>query len=254
MPTHIHGKDSAVLFDGFDLTAYFNSVDTSANLETAETTAFGNSAKTYLPGLSDGSVSLAGMWDAGTGSSDAVLEDALAATTTPVVSIHMGGPAIGSSAIITRADEVDYSISSPIADVAQISASLTCTAENDTDQTLALSSSAVQLTTGAAAAVSGFPAAGASVDNAASSALGGMAVFHITQNSGNGTNYLCKVQHSANDSSWADLITFSVVEDAVLGSGFATCSGTVNRYTRAIISTTGGSSGTITYTVNFARF
>lgn len=94
---------------------------------------------------------------------------------------------------------------------------------------------------------------GSAVDNAASSANGGVAHLHVTANTRNGTA-VAKVQHSANNSTWADLVTFTTIstgtttsQRSVVNSGT-----TVNRYLRALI-TPAGSTGSLTVTVAFAR-
>ena len=46
-----------------DLSAYLNDVSFPRDAETAETTAFGNSAKTYIIGLTDATISISGMFD-----------------------------------------------------------------------------------------------------------------------------------------------------------------------------------------------
>lgn len=46
-----------------DITAYCNDADLPRNIDTAETTTFGKTAKTYIPGLSDATISLSGPWD-----------------------------------------------------------------------------------------------------------------------------------------------------------------------------------------------
>ena len=76
----------------------------------------------------------------------------------------------------------------------------------------------------------------ASIDNGASSSNGAAAMLHIVDiNSGAPT---VKVEHSANDSSWSDLIAFTAVSDgAEPATERKTSSGTVNRYLR--ITTTG---------------
>jgi hypothetical protein len=79
---------------------------------------------------------------------------------------------------------------------------------------------------------------GASVDNGASSANGALAHLHVTVSSG-GT-WTLKVQDSANDSDWADLITFSADGSAVTAER-GDVAGTVDRYLRALYTRTSGS-------------
>ena len=88
---------------------------------------------------------------------------------------------------------------------------------------------------------------GSSVDNAASSANGGTGLLHVLASSG-GT-WTLKIQDSANDSAWADLITISADGSAV-ASEAGHVAGTVDRYTRALLTRT---SGTLTAIVVFAR-
>ena len=62
MPTFRHGKNVRVFVDEFDFSSYFNDVTASTTVETAETSTFGSSAKEYISGLKDGTVSLSGMF------------------------------------------------------------------------------------------------------------------------------------------------------------------------------------------------
>lgn len=63
-----HGKSTDIRLDNgagslTDISAYCNNVDFPMNVDTHETTTFGDSAKEYLPGLKDGTISLSGHWD-----------------------------------------------------------------------------------------------------------------------------------------------------------------------------------------------
>lgn len=87
----------------------------------------------------------------------------------------------------------------------------------------------------------------ASVDNGASTANGGFGIVHITISDG-GT-WVLKIQHSIDDAAWADLITYTIIGDAIEAEG-AGVSGTVNRYLRFQATRT---SGTLTSFVTFAR-
>jgi len=87
---------------------------------------------------------------------------------------------------------------------------------------------------------------GDAVDNSASSANGGNAVLQVfSLASGTAT---VKVQHSANNSTWADLVTFTAVTDKA--SEYKAVTGTVNRYLR-VAST--GTFSNLVLAVDFAR-
>ena len=150
-----------------------------------------------------------------------------------------------------QSDELTYSISSPVADVVSVSADFQATTDGTSNLTYS-GQSGVQLTTGASIA---YGALGhlAAVDNAASSANGGFAILHVPINTVGGGITTIKVQHSADDITYADLITFTTVAASTTTSELKAVSGTVNRYLRATASTA-GSSGAITYMLSFARF
>jgi hypothetical protein len=253
--TFIHGKDTAVLINEFDMSAYFSDASQAFNNDTAETTAFGASAKSYVIGLADGTFDLGGMFDVGAGTSATVLESILATATAPVVTVHHNGNDIGEPAWLMRAHQTSYSLSSPIADIVKVASSFQATGSNDTNHIVPISTSGVQLTNFGNRTVSSMPITSSSVDNAASTSAGGMATLHVTSNTGNGTSYTTKVQHSADNSSWADLVTFTVFAGAAVTEELVTvAAGTVNRYLRSSIITADGTTGNVKYAISFARF
>jgi hypothetical protein len=92
---------------------------------------------------------------------------------------------------------------------------------------------------------------GTSVDNAASTANGGL--FQVHYQNGAGTEDLtAKIQHSTDNSVWADLGTITVSNITGFGaSSLAIAAGTtVNRYTRAQIAV---ASGALNVQAAFAR-
>ena len=252
MPTFIHGKGTKTYIDEFDLSAYFNSADSTFSVETADITSFGASSRSFLPGLQTATMGLTGLWsqDATTGS-DVVLEALLANAVSPLSTVAIAAGTIGNRALLMQSDELTYSISSPVADVVSVSADFQATTDGTSNLTYS-GQSGVQLTTGASIA---YGALGnlASVDNAASSANGGFALLHVPVNTVGGGVTTIKVQHSADDSIWVDLITFTTVAAATATSELKAVASTVNRYLRATASTA-GSSGAITFMCSFARF
>lgn len=251
MPTFLHGKGSKILLDEFDLSAFFNSVDVAQSLETAETTGFGSTAKSYIPGLQDATLSLSGMFSQETDGSDEELQEILGSATTPLLTVILQAGTIGNTAIVAKAHETSYSISSPVGDVVSITADFNASTDATANLKYGLRNGKV-LTTGNSIA---FGSLGnlSSVDNSASSANGGVANLHVTANTITGGATTIKVQHSTDNSSWADLITFSAVSASTVTTQQSVVTGTVNRYLRATASTA-GSAGAITFNVAFARF
>jgi len=65
----VHGKSAVFKLDDSggtlrDLSAYLEDVSFPRSIETAETSTFGSSAKSYIVGLSDATISLSGKFDA----------------------------------------------------------------------------------------------------------------------------------------------------------------------------------------------
>ena len=251
MPTFIHGKNTAVYIDEFDLTSYFNDTSVVLDNDVSETTAFGDTNKSFILGTRGGTLSMSGMWAADTDGSDEELQALLGNATTPIITVRQGAASIGSRAVIAQANETSYAITNPIADVVTVSADFECTPNQVSNLTFALAGG-VQLTAGASIA-HGSLGNLSSVDNAASSANGGAGTLHVPTNTISGGVTTIKIQHSANNSTWADLITFTNVAATTATSEIKAVSGTVNRYLRATASTA-GSSGSITFMVAFARF
>ena len=123
MPTFRHGKNVNVFLDEYDFSTYFNNVSASTTIDTAETSAFGTSAKTYVLGHRDGTVSLSGMFEAteSTGT-DQYFASALGSATKIKLIVAPEGHSNGAGAILLQADDTSYEVSSAIADMVQASA------------------------------------------------------------------------------------------------------------------------------------
>ena len=87
-----------------------------------------------------------------------------------------------------------------------------------------------------------------SVDNGGSSADGGVGFLHVVAYSGF-TDVVFKIRDSSDDSTYADLITFSTVTG--IGAERATVAGTVDQYLAVSWDVTG--SGSVTFMVGFKR-
>jgi hypothetical protein len=237
----IHGKSSQVLHGAYNLGAFLNDASASADVEVAETTSFGSSAKTYLVGLRDGTVSASGMFDGAAGAVDEVLSASIGSDTLAPVTIGYNGTTLGNRVTILKAKTTSYEVSTPVGDVVAVSYSAQADGGLDQGVSLAALASVSATTTGS------------SHDNSASSANGGVAQLHVTVNTRD-ADATIKIQHSADDSTFADLATFTVVATTVTTSErVIVASGTtVNRYLRAVNTLSAGT-GSITYQVSFAR-
>jgi len=237
----IHGKNAVILHGIYDLSSFLNDGSVSNMVETAETTVFGSTAKTYITGLKDGTVTASGMFDGVANAVDEILTASIGSDTNAPVSFFPTASTIGNPVKLLLAKTTGYSVSSPVGDV--VSVSYDAQADGGIDHGVSLAAlAAIVATTNST-----------SVDNAASSANGGLAQLHVTANTWS-ANATIKVQHSSDNSTWADLATFAVVATTVKTSErVAVAAGTtVNRYLRAQNTLSSGT-GSITYQVSFAR-
>ena len=237
----IHGKSSQVLHGAHDLTAFLNDASVSADAEVAETTAFGSSAKTYIVGLKDATVSASGMLDGAALATDEVLAASIGSNTLAPVTIGYDGTTLNNRVSLLLAKTTSYEVSTPVGDVVAVSYSAQADGGVDQGVSLAALTARTATTTGTAN------------DNSASSTNGGVAQLHVTANTWS-ANATIKVAHSSDNSTFADLTTFTVVGTAVTTSerNIVASGTTVNRYLRAVATLTAGS-GSITYQVSFAR-
>jgi hypothetical protein len=237
MPTFRHGKNTVVLADSTDLSQYLNSVTASNEVEVPETTTFGSAARSFIVGHKDGSVSFEGLYEGGeTVGVDYILHSAIG--TGPIMSVSGDGAGVGRRAILLNAKSTSYEVSSPLTEVVAISGEAIADGGLDYGVWLACQSAITTTLTGT------------SVDNAASTANGGVAHLHITANSNSGTT-VAKVQGSANNSTWADLVTFTTVAIGTTATQRSIVSGSVPRYLRALVTPAGA--GSLTVSIAFSR-
>ena len=240
MPTFRHGKNVKVYVDEFDFSSYFNDVSASTTVETAETTNFGSSAKEYIPGLKDGSVSLSGLFESTNGEgTDSYFDSILGETVKQNIIIAEEGHALGNRAVMLESDSTSYEVSAAIADVVQANA------EFQSSEGL---EHGVVLSSGSAIDASGNENG---VSNDAATTNGGVGFVSIPSNTRNG-DVSIKIQQSADGLVFTDLITFTTVSSATKASERVEVVGTIEKTLR-VSYTVAGSTGSATPIVAFSR-
>lgn len=217
MATFGHGLATDLYWGGFDVTSFFNSAGVDISRDVAETTAFGSTAKTYIAGLVDGTISAEGMYDTtALVGGDVALQAALAAANVDI-SMWPEGDVLGKSGFAMRAIQSKYAITSTTDDVNKVSAE-------------AQSSTAAERVTSLHPLASEIAGAanGTSVDGAASSA--GMYVGYLHVTAVTAGNVLVVIQDSPDNVTFTDRITF--VAATVPGTQRITAAGPLARYTR----------------------
>ena len=240
------GLNTRIYVAGYDISGDASAIDgvgyTQALLET---TSVNSSAPTRITGLVDGNLSVKVFFEA-TSEHTALLASNSLPTGDRTVLVPMGS-AVGDASLGLVAKQANYDVSqggtgSPVSASASFSANgvapdfgLMLTTHDDT-----VTSST----------------SGSSVDNSASSSDGGSWIYQVIGLSavGGSARWHLNLQHSSNDSSWADVSTVTVnASDGTTGLSARTAfTGTLNRYVRHRV-VLDASSGSLQFAMAFTR-
>lgn len=230
----LHGTNAKVYMNNFDVTSYLTSFAITLNGEAVDTTTFGATWHDVIGGIKAVTYTANGFISEGSGSQEEVMNALINAVKQTMY--FPQGDTLGNSGYGVQGIQTSYAPTSPIGGASTFT--LNSTGKTYGDRIISLH---------ALAAVTA-DTDGASVDNAASSANGGGGYLQVSAFSGF-SGAVIKVQHSTDNSSWVDLITFTTV--AAVTNQVSSVTGTVNRYLRYQIDVTG--SGSITFVVGFGR-
>lgn len=231
----VHGKATRVLINELAASAKLNSVTINNSRAMAgDIACYGDDGERFIPGLRSGVMTLGGPFEDNT-----VYSELRAADNTNNGLLTTAGPngfAVGQYVGIALSDLGSHQLQSSVSDAVR------WTVEAPADEMVDLGRSLHDL---AAETATGN---GTAVDDTAGTTNGGVGCLHVTAYSGF-TNVVFKIQHSTDNSVWADLITFTTV--TAITSQRTAVTGTVNRYLRVIRTVTG--TGSATFVAAFAR-
>ena len=238
--TSLHGKGSVLLSAQYNLQAYLNKFNIKHDKAANESTVLGLDDRTYVPGLQGGSVTGGGVYRGAASAADAdtELRRALNSSTATVMSIGIGGFAVGRRTRSWQARVNNYSLS--VNNDGLIATSFDSSANGGLD-------AGVSLHDHSAAETSSTNSA--SVDQAAASTKGAIAHLHVI-GAATGTADIL-VEHSDDDSTWATLITFTQVSAAGSQRMEVASGVTINRYVR--VKSTLATTPSFYYAVAFSR-
>lgn len=243
----VHGKDTSVLVNGFDLSRFFNNVDISGEVDAIETTTFQSGGKTYVAGQRDGKASLSGYWEANPlaptpDKVDDVLNALIGEAAPPAVmtTSPLGAGSAGLSCSLWSALTSKYSVASPFNGV------VSCMAEQTGDggiyAGIFLASLASRSATASSAAQNGL----------AATTKGAVAHLHVTALAGTTPSVTVIVEDSADGATgWAQIGAFTL-QNAV-GAQRIEIAGTVRQYTRVTYTIAGSGGHSVTFAVALAR-
>jgi hypothetical protein len=239
----VHGKNTKVYANGYDLTTFLRKLTVAGSVDTADSTTFGKQSRTKVAGLRDAKLTAEGLFSHAAGAAD--VDDVLSAALglDNVLWLYGAeGDAVGKRAVAMLAANTGYEVSSEVADVVSVKAEAEASGGNGYE-------GGVFLHSGATAEAAGGNSV--AVDNLAATANGLVAHVHVPDVTGAGPSLGVKVQHSTDNSTWVDLVTFTAITADYNAQRIQTA-GTVNRYLRALW-TFGGTMTAATFAVAAAR-
>lgn len=236
--TFAHSKNSRVFVNAAHQSAHVSGYSVSHSREYSPVTSLLDDGGRYQPGLLGGALTVKGMFDSTAGSLHQVVQAAADTDNGLLWTICPDGTALGSPAVSCVSDLADYAVDASVSDT--VGLQITAQPDDGVDIGVVLHAHGAETADGN----------GSSVDNAASSANGGVATLHVTAYDSFDTVDVT-VEHSANNSTWATLATFATATDVTYERVIVAPGTTVNRYLRAVVDVDG--TGSVTYLVAFAR-
>lgn len=226
--------------DGYKLTPLATEAPVSIEYDTIEAGAFNNPVKQYLCGRAEGSIEFNGLFDSTTtGATHEALKTIGIDKVAGVAYGNNAAPAQGDIAAGMPVHQSSYTVSADLNGVIAAKASL--------------KSAGTPLEWGVLLAnLTGVSADGntASIDDSASSSAGAAGYLFISGISA-GDTIQVKIQDSPDDSTWSDLITFTL-DGSAIDAERVLVSGSVDRYVRVLYDVT-GTSVDIDFAVIFCR-
>jgi hypothetical protein len=241
----LHGSSTRVLVNEKEVSSEISGWSVGHSRAMSEVTVIGQTAgaagASFVPGLMSGTLGLRGPQNADpTLGLTAEIQGAIGVDNTFLATCLPDGVAIGKPALFVMGDPTDYAVDATVSDA--VAMTFGAAADEGVEMGYVLA----QLQAYTADALTGTAVDRGAVLGAGPVAFtthGMMAALHVTAFSGF-SGVVIKVQHSTDNSVWADLATFTTVT-AIGAQRVAVANGTtVNRYLRASIDVTG--SGSIT--------
>ena len=230
----VSSQKSRVFAGSFAYAAYARSYQAATTTTMLDVSTLADTAQAFIPGQTDSTSSIAVLYDTTSFAHGATWRS----TETLPVTFAPSGTALSDECFMADSILTEFSTNAPLADVVAGNLSTTNTGPAVVGEVIA-----------AFAAITAT-GNGTSVDDGASSANGGVAHLHVTAFSGLTSNTI-KIEHSANNSTWATLGTFTAVTGTTSQRLTIAAGTTVNRYLRVVDTVVG--TGSCTRIVTFAR-
>lgn len=243
-----HGSSAVLLVNGFALTGFAKSAVVTATQEALDKTVFGLAAKAKVPGLKHATFSAETFFDdtSTTGSWDVLRGlysgQAPGVPAPATISFFPNGATVGAQAEMIYANTMKLDQKIVVSDLTM------ATIDTEAEQDAADAGASLHALSAEVGTVNGT-----AVDNGAATANGGVGTLHVTAIAGAAPSVVIKIQHSTDNSTWVDLITYAAATAANTSQRTEVAAGTTIRRYRRIVCTFGGTTTSITFAVAFAH-
>jgi hypothetical protein len=228
-----HGKSSRVYLNGNPMSSYADNVNVSISADTVETTTFIDTAKKYVMGLKNATLTAEGFGAGSTGEIDQYLQAAINSTGniwTWYPSEVTGRPGYGMAGYNTQ-----YDIKASISGAVRVS--VACQSNVGKEPVMCIR----------AMAQATISSQGAAIDGTAKSTSGGAGYLQVSaENIADAQAY---IEHSSDGSSWETLAAFSTASIGASAQRVA-INGEIRRYVRSSVTAT----TSVTYGTALCRF
>lgn len=195
----VHGKNTRILANQYDLSPWFNTWEPSSEQEANESTTYGRGRRRYVPGLVDGTVSAEGLYDEQDEAAFDVLNRYMGGNEFMVVTGASNGFTFGRRVDMISGVLTTFEKPSPNDDVVTMSAEWQADGGVDFGHSLHdYRNSAAETATGDSTGL----------DNGESSNAGWVAHLHVITATGTTPSITVELEHSADD------ITYVALDDA----------------------------------------
>ena len=234
----IAAKNATILINGSKFSTYTTAYETTHTVDPLDATGFSDGSRNFIPGILTGKISADMLWDA---TADTGIHAKLKTSgQTGHVTIIPEVYAVGVPAISLPFVQATYNPGAAVTDILKIG---TLEFESYGDNNgVEIGNTLYQATITNTATSTTF-------DNGAASSVKYSGIVHVWTPTSADT-YAVKIEHSTNDSTWADLATFTISGNGQsIVSARVTGTGTVNRYRRITATRTGAAANPFGFTV-----
>jgi hypothetical protein len=236
----ISAKDATVLIGGYNFSTYATSYDIKEQVDAIEVSGFGDGSHNFVPGQNIAEMNTNMLWDSAAGKTVPVLDllpSGKSVTILPEV-YALGCPSISMpfmQATFDPAGTPKDAIS--LGTIKFMSSGNNLGVENG----WCLQHGTI---------TNSLTGTGVLDPSAALSTAACAGTLHVWSATSTDT-YVVKIQHSSNNSSWTDLITFAATGTTLTSERIQVASGTINKYRRVLATRTGTAGDTLGFTVHF---